>query len=98
MKDMLESAAPHPPPPGDGADTAAIREIADRLGNWSLRERAFSLEHDRRTRLERSTGFDPEWVLDEEDVRTIAGTMGRFPSFRDTCWRILSQARILEPA
>jgi hypothetical protein len=73
-------------------------EIADRLGNWSLRERAFSLEHDRRARLERSTGFDAEWVLDEEDVRTIAGTMGRFPSFRDTGWRILSQARILEPA
>jgi tetratricopeptide (TPR) repeat protein len=73
-------------------------EVADRLGNWSLRERAFSLEMVRRDRLERSTGFDPEWVLDEEDVRTIAGTMGRFPSFRDTGWRILSQARIVEAA
>jgi hypothetical protein len=35
-------------------------------------------------------------VLDEEDVRTIAGTMGRFPSFREAGWRILSQARIVE--
>jgi hypothetical protein len=52
----------------------------------------------RRERLERSTGFDPEWVLDAEDIRTIAGTMGRFPSFRDTGWRILSQARIVEAA
>ena len=73
-------------------------EIADRLGNWSLRERAFSLEQVRRDRLERSTGFDAEWVLDEEDVRTIAGTMGRFPSFRERGWRILAEARIVETA
>ena len=33
---------------------------------------------------------------DEEDVRTIAGTMGRFPSFRDTGWRILADARIVD--
>ena len=73
-------------------------EVAERLGNWSLRERAFSLELVRRGRLERSTGFDAEWVLDEDDVRTIAGTMGRFPSFRETGWQILSQARIVEGA
>jgi hypothetical protein len=71
-------------------------EIADRLGNWSLRERAFSLEQMRRERLEKSTGFEAEWILDEEDVRTIAGTMGRFPSFRETGWRILADARIVE--
>jgi hypothetical protein len=73
-------------------------EIAERLGNWSLRERAFSLELTRRDRLERSTGFGADWVIDEDDVRTIAGTMGRFPSFRETGWRILSQARIVEDA
>lgn len=71
-------------------------EIADRLGNWTLRERAFSLEHLRRRRLQRTTGFEADWVLDEEDVRTIAGTMGRFPSFRDTGWRILADARIVD--
>jgi tetratricopeptide (TPR) repeat protein len=71
-------------------------EIADRLGNWTLRERAFTLEHLRRRRLQRTTGFEAEWVLDEEDVRTIAGTMGRFPSFRDTGWRILAEARIVD--
>lgn len=71
-------------------------EIADRLGNWTLRERAFSLEHLRRRRLSRTSGFEAEWVLDEEDVRTIAGTMGRFPSFRDTGWRILAEARIVD--
>jgi len=71
-------------------------EIADRLGNWTLRERAFSLEHLRRRRLSRTTGFEADWVLDQEDVRTIAGTMGRFPSFRDTGWRILAEARIVD--
>ena len=67
------------------------------LFNWASAG-AFTLEMVRRERLERSTGFDPEWVLDAEDIRTIAGTMGRFPSFRDTGWRILSQARIVEAA
>lgn len=73
-------------------------EIAERLGNWSLRERAFSMELERRDRSGRSTGFEPEWVLDEEEVRTIAGTMGRFPSFRETGWRILSKAKIVSEA
>ncbi len=71
-------------------------EIADRLGNWSLRERAFTLEHVRRRRLARTSGFDAEWVLDEEDVRTLAGTMGRFPAFRDVGWRILAEAKVIE--
>ena len=73
-------------------------EIADRLDNWSLRERAFSLEQARRDRLQKSTGFDAEWVLDEDEVRTITGTMGRFPSFRETGWRILTEARIVGSA
>lgn len=73
-------------------------EIADRLDNWSLRERAFSLEQARRDRLQKSTGFDAEWVLDEEEVRTITGTMGRFPSFRETGWKILTEARIVGSA
>jgi hypothetical protein len=73
-------------------------EIADRLDNWSLRERAFSLEQARRDRLQKSTGFDAEWVLDEDEVRTITGTMGRFPSFRETGWKILTEARIVGSA
>ncbi len=73
-------------------------EIADRLDNWSLRERAFSLEQARRDRLQKSTGFDAVWVLDEDEVRTITGTMGRFPSFRETGWKILTEARIVGSA
>lgn len=71
-------------------------EIADRLGNWSMRERAFTMEHFRRRRVADSTGFQPDWVLDEDDVRVITGTMGRFPGFRETGWHILEKARVFE--
>jgi tetratricopeptide (TPR) repeat protein len=71
-------------------------EIADRLGNWSMRERAFTMENFRRRRVTDSTGFQPDWALDEEDIRVITGTMGRFPGFRDTGWNILETARVFE--
>ena len=71
-------------------------EIADRLGNWSMRERAFTMEHFRRRRVADSTGFQPDWVLDEDDIRVITGTMGRFPGFRETGWHILEKARVFE--
>lgn len=69
-------------------------EIAERLDNWSIRERAFTMERFRRERVTEATGFEPDWLLDAEDVRLLAGTMGRFPTFRDTGWRILEIARI----
>jgi hypothetical protein len=72
-------------------------EIADALGNWSLRERAFTLENFRRQRIADLTGLEPDWFLDEEEIRTISGTMGRFPGFRDIGWRILDAAHIFDP-
>lgn len=39
-------------------------------------------------------GGAPVWLLDTDDLRILAGTMGRFPGFRETGWRILSSARI----
>jgi hypothetical protein len=71
-------------------------EIADALGNWSLRERAFTLENYRRQRIADLTGLEPDWFLDEEEIRTISGTMGRFPGFRDVGWRILDAAHIFD--
>ena len=71
-------------------------EIADRLGNWSMRERAFTMENFRRRRVTSSTGFQPDWVLDDDDVRVITGTMGRFPGFRETGWHILEKARVFD--
>jgi len=70
--------------------TNKAMEIADRLDNWSLRERAFSMEVTRRDQCE-----ETPWVLDQEEVRQLVGTMGRFPAFRDRGYRILRSARLL---
>ncbi len=37
-----------------------------------------------------------DWRLDAQDVRVLAGTMGRFPGFRRTGWRILDAVRAEE--
>lgn len=73
-------------------------EIAERMENWSMRERAFTFEHLRRQRMNESLGYATEWLLDDDDVRTVTGTMGRFPSFRETGWRILESAHSLHTA
>lgn len=73
-------------------------EIAERIGNWGLRERAFTLEHFRRQRIADMIGNEQDWFLDDEEIRTIAGTMGRFPGFRRIGWRILEAARVFENA
>ncbi|MSR33472.1 MAG: hypothetical protein EXS12_01495 [Phycisphaerales bacterium] len=70
--------------------TNKAMEIADRLENWSLRERAFHMDLERHQRL-----VNEPWVLDDEEVRIIAGTMGRFPNFRAAGWRILNEARFV---
>jgi hypothetical protein len=71
-------------------------EIAARLDNWSMRERVLTMQYVRWERAQSSTGFDIPCVIDTDDVRVIAGTMGRFPTFRDTGWRILQSAQIVD--
>lgn len=71
-------------------------EIGERLGNWAMRERAFTLEHFRRQQADLSGVRQEPWPLDEEDIRVITGTMGRFPAFREVGWQILQNARVLE--
>lgn len=70
-------------------------EISDRLNNWALRERLFTMEFIRRQRLNELAGFPVEWTIDQEEVRVIVGTMGRFPAFRSTGWKILQAATII---
>lgn len=72
-------------------------EIADRAGSWALRERAFVLEH-LRGGEDDATAPDAEngRVLDQEDIRAIVGTMGRFPHFRETGWALLRRAVVIE--
>lgn len=75
--------------------TMKADEIAERLDNWSIRERVFTMEHSRWERAVGCTGFDIPRVVDEEDVRIITGTMARFPNFHETGWRILRSARVI---
>lgn len=70
-------------------------EIADRLDNWAMRERTFTMEHFRRQRLNAFAGVEADWVIDPDEVRVITGTMGRFPLFRQTGWTILESAKIV---
>lgn len=62
-------------------------EIADRLENWAMRERIFSLQFCNARR----DGQTSPVLIDAEDARLITGTMGRFPQFRNTGWALLHQ-------
>ncbi len=76
----------------------AGRTIADRLNNWAIRERVFTMEMRRRDRLRELAGVPVEWPLDSEGVRLVVGAMGRFPAFRSTGWRILETATLIGSA
>lgn len=71
-------------------------EIAERLDSWAIRERVFTMEHTRWERAVGCTGFDIPLVVDRDEMRTITGTMARFPSFRDTGWKILRSANVVD--
>jgi len=70
-------------------------DIADHLDNWAMRERIVTMEYARRQRLMDLSGVDTEWVLHQDDVRSISGTMGRFPAFRPVGWSILEKASVI---
>ncbi|HRJ49670.1 MAG: hypothetical protein KF787_06355 [Phycisphaeraceae bacterium] len=71
-------------------------EIADRLDNWAMRERLFTLEYVQRHRAAEDGDPDSDWSIDQEEVKVIVGTMGRFPMFRSTGWRILQTATVVD--
>ncbi|HMN96645.1 MAG TPA: hypothetical protein PKC43_01570 [Phycisphaerales bacterium] len=73
--------------------TNKVDEVAERLGHWAMRERLFLIEHIYRVRTKASRGDAPAWNLDEDELRTLMGTMGRFPNFRPTGWEILRSVR-----
>ncbi len=75
--------------------TNKAEEIAERLDNWTMRERVFTMEYARRQRFVEWTGLESEWTIDQDDVRVVAGTMGRFPMFRQTGWKILETAKVI---
>ncbi|MBL9030723.1 MAG: hypothetical protein JNM80_03335 [Phycisphaerae bacterium] len=70
-------------------------QIADRLNNWAMREQLFSMEFVQRQQLNVLAGFPVEWTIDADDVRVLVGTMGRFPQFKSTGWKILRTATVV---
>jgi hypothetical protein len=78
-----------------GFFTSRALEVADELDNWAMRERAFTVERFRRKRVADETGFEPDWVMDDDHLRVLAGTMSRFPAFREPGWDILRSARLV---
>ncbi|HBS29660.1 MAG TPA: hypothetical protein DEB06_09480 [Phycisphaerales bacterium] len=73
-------------------------EVADRLDNWSMRERVFTIQFALHDRLSAETGLDLPLTINEEDRSVISATMSRFPSFRPTAWRILETAQVVSGA
>jgi ribosome-binding protein aMBF1 (putative translation factor) len=73
-------------------------EISERLDHWAMRERVFSMQFEGHQRLIGWTGQSIPIVIDNDDVRLITGTMGRFPQFREIGWSILNCGNIVQEA
>lgn len=72
--------------------------IADRLDNWAMRERVFTIQFALHNLVVDSTGLDLAFTIDDQERSLISATMGRFPSFRSTGWKILETARVVQGA
>lgn len=70
-------------------------EIADRLDNWAMRERVFTIQYTLHNLMVDATGLDLAFTIDDQAQTHIGATMGRFPSFRETGWKILKSARVV---
>jgi len=66
-------------------------EVARRNGHRALRERLWRLEFECPSRREHPDFRNT--VLDTEDLRDLAGLMGRSPAFRELGWKLLRGAR-----
>ncbi len=69
--------------------------IADRLDNWAMRERVFTLQFALHRVLAESSGLELDYTIDAEDQGLITATMGRFPTFRAVGWQILETAKVV---
>lgn len=77
-----------------GILTNKADEVATRLGHWALRERVLTLEHQSGGGGESNAELrERAQGLDTEDLRSVAGTMSRFPEFRPIGWQILRARR-----
>jgi len=82
-----------------GILTNKADEVANRLGHWALRERVLTLEHQHGAGAAAAAELrEQAECLDSEDLRSVAGTMSRFPEFRPIGWQILRARRPRERA
>lgn len=72
-----------------------LTTIARRLSNWALIERAMSIEVCAHRRVAEATGYPVPLTVDNDDLRLLAGSIGRFPEFRRLGWRMLEQATVI---
>lgn len=75
--------------------TEHLIDIGQRLGNWALIERGMSLDHALRERVRAATGLDIPATLDNDDLKLLAGAIGRFPEFRRVGWDLITNAAIV---
>ena len=71
-------------------------EAAERLDNWAMRERVFTLQLALHQTLVGTTGFDIPFVMPGSQRRSVFGAIGRIPRFRDDGWQILETAQFVE--
>ncbi|MDX2115044.1 MAG: hypothetical protein SFZ24_05405 [Planctomycetota bacterium] len=78
--------------------TSKALAIADRLDNWAMRERVFTIQFALHNLMVDATGLDLAFTIDDQERSLISATMGRFPTFRSTGWKILETARVVQGA
>lgn len=78
--------------------TSTALSVADRLDNWAMRERVFTIQFALHNLMVDTTGLDLAYTIDDDERSLISATMGRFPTFRSTGWKILETARVVQGA
>lgn len=76
--------------------TDKAQAVAETLNHWPLRERVFTMEYMCWEHTNGPIGVRPPKVLDQEEFRTVAGTLCRFPCFRERGLTILRSAHLIE--
>lgn len=78
--------------------TGTALAAAERLDNWAMRERVFTIKLNLHRTLAKTTGLELPLTIDSRQRALITQTMGRFPGFRTTGWDLLEHAEVVEHA
>ena len=73
-----------------------LLEITRRFKNWPLLERAVAIQYVLHQQVSDATGFDVPQMLDAEDLKLIAGIIGRFPHFRQAGWNLIENGVLVQ--